>query len=115
MTQESFLGNDVNKKNIIAMLIAEITAKGVAVKQSKEDADLMIVRTAIDKAAEFNSVVITGDDVILLSSISPQTNAFFQKNGRGSTPSLLYSAGSCTIANPRDILLLLSVSRCNTT
>lgn len=101
------------------MLMTEMTAKGIEVKQATEDADVMIVHTAISKAAEYDSVIITGEDVdllVLLTALASTShkNIYFEKSGRGNAPSLLYSAASCKI-DPQDILFLHAVSGCDTT
>lgn len=87
LSQEKFLSNDTNKRNFISMLMTEMAAKGIEVKQAIEDADVMIVETAISKAADFDSVTITGEDVdllVLLTALgSSQKNVYFQKSWRG--------------------------------
>ena len=62
-----------------------------------------------DRAADFDSVTITGEDVDLLVFLtalgSSQKNVYFQKSGRGNAPSVLYSSASCKY-NTQDILFL---------
>lgn len=48
------------------MLMARKANASIEVKQAREDTDVMIVNTAISKANEFNSVIITAEYVDIL-------------------------------------------------
>lgn len=93
IAQEKFLGNDYNKSAFISMLMTRMADASIEVKQAYEDADVMIVNTAISKASEFDSIIITAEDVdilILLKALGSSTkNMYLQKSGRGSVNSVL--------------------------
>ena len=55
-SQSKFLSNERNKGGLIAMLITKLTSQGYSVKQAHEDADTLIVNTAIEEASKTNSV-----------------------------------------------------------
>lgn len=118
IAQEKFLANDHSKSAFISMLMTRMVGAGIEVKQAFEDADVMIVKTAISKASEFDAVIITAEDVdilILLTALGALTkNIYLQKSGRGSGSSVLYSSSSCSFP-PKDILFLHAVSGCDTT
>jgi len=118
IAQEKLLATDHNKSAFISMLMTRMADASIEVKQAYEDADVMIVNTALSKASEFDSVIITAEDVdilILLTALGTSTkNIYLQKSGRGSGPSVLYSPSSCSFP-PKDILFLHAVSGCDTT
>lgn len=118
ISQGKFLSNDTNKINFITMLKSEMEAKGIKVKQAVEDADVMIVETAVSAADMYDSVIITGEDIdllVLLTALgSSKKNVYFQKSGKGNSPTVLYSAHSFKY-EPQDILFLHAVSGCDTT
>lgn len=47
-TQEKFLGNANNKNRFIFMLCEKLKAANVNVKQAQNDADVLIIETAIE-------------------------------------------------------------------
>lgn len=68
-------------------------------KQHEEDADTLIVSTALDISKDYESVIIVGEDIDLLviligTANAIQNNVFFLKSGRGKTPTSLYSTTS---------------------
>ena len=81
ISQAKFLSNDSNKINFIIMLKSEMEAKGIQVKQAVEDADVMIVETALTVADNYDSVIITGEDIdllVLLTALgSSKMNVYF--------------------------------------
>ena len=71
-TQKQSLANERNKKTFIGMLKKHLTDRGFEVKQAWEDADVDIVKTAIEAAPRFESVIIVGEDadfLVLMSAI----------------------------------------------
>lgn len=60
-----FLGNAENKNNFIKLLSNHLLNEGVNIIQSDEDADLLIVKTAVDMAESKDTIVI-GEDTDLL-------------------------------------------------
>ncbi len=63
--KEDFLANSENKQRFITALSAELQRYGVNTMHAKQDADLLIVQTAV--AASLNqTIVVVGDDTDLL-------------------------------------------------
>ena len=65
VTKEVFLSNKGNKQRFIIMLGEELSKKGCTVFHDTGDADCLIVKKAMESAAE-NNVVLVGDDTDLL-------------------------------------------------
>lgn len=63
MDQESFLSNDKNKEQQINFLRDEFQKLSILVKTADEDADVLMVQTAIDLAQETVPIVI-GEDIL---------------------------------------------------
>ena len=63
--KEEFLSNDENKQRFINLLGDSLEAAGCEVHHAKDDADLLIVQTAIKVALQRN-VILVGDDTDLL-------------------------------------------------
>lgn len=78
----------------------------------------MIVETAVSAADKYYSVIITGEDIdrlVLLTALgSSKKNVYFQKRGKGNSPTMLYSSNSFK-NKPQDILFLHAISGCDTT
>ena len=94
-SQSKFLSNEKNKSRLIKMLITKLVKEGFVVKQAPEDADMLIVNTAINVSSENESVTIVGEDVDLLVILTAlaglKTNINILKQGKGNTESKLYS------------------------
>lgn len=119
--QEKFLGNMKNKERLILMLKDNFAAADIHTKQAQEDADTLIVTTAMDLAQQHNSVVIVGEDVDLLVIMigrcrGVHSNVYFLKPGKGTVSPLIFSP-DCkldqSIAN--NILFLHAMGGCDTT
>ena len=63
--KDIFLSNDSNKKNFILMLAEKFSSCGFFVHHAHADADLLIVRSALE-CAQSRSTVVFGDDTDLL-------------------------------------------------
>jgi len=82
-TQENFLSNTENKMRLITMLTEKFSTSGILVRQAEDDADLLIVNTAIRNTDDNIQVVVIGEDIdlhILLLTLSPQNNTIIFKN-----------------------------------
>lgn len=82
-SQEKFLAHDRNKDRLILMLISYFRTAGIVVEQAFEDADTLIVKTAIDHADAYDYVEIVGEDIdllILLTGIAHQRSNVFSTN-----------------------------------
>ena len=65
-SQEKFLSKDKNKVNLINMLKDSLIQAGFQTKIAEEDADVLIVPTAIEAASTHEKVLIYGQDIDLL-------------------------------------------------
>ena len=63
--KEKFLANSKNKQKFIDLLSSKLKATGVRTEHAKADADLLIVKTAIDAAANEDTILV-GEDTDLL-------------------------------------------------
>lgn len=121
MTQEQFLSNDRNKARLISLLTERLEGEGFSVKQANEDADHLIVATALEVSQEHEKVVVVGEDtdlLIMLNALAtPSANIYFSKPGRGTTPSKVYGPNSFKLADNirRPLIFLHAISGCDTT
>lgn len=94
-SQEKFLSNDQNKIRFIAILSEKLLNSGIGVRQADDDADTLIVNTAIQKAQDHQQVIVVGEDIdiviLLLTLSTPGAQIFFQKPGRRKTNTQFYS------------------------
>ncbi|KAG5890938.1 hypothetical protein JTB14_019876 [Gonioctena quinquepunctata] len=92
---------------------------GIQVIQSEEDADRLIVTTALAKASDYDLVIIAGEDIDLLviftGLVEPSKNVYFQKCRRGKTADVFYSAVSTSSENHHLISFFHAFSGCDTT
>lgn len=118
VAQENFLANDQNKSLLIEVLKTHFEECDIEVQQAQEDADLLIVNTAISKAKEHENVVIVGEDIDLLVLMTgfglSCSNLFFLKPGRGSAGDVYYSTRSFKF-DPSSILFIHTFIGCDTT
>ncbi|KAG5868320.1 hypothetical protein JTB14_000269 [Gonioctena quinquepunctata] len=81
--QDGFLSNDENELRLIQLLKNKKEKYGIQVIQSEEDADRLIVTTALAKASDYDLVITAGEDIDLLviftGLVGPLKNVFFQK------------------------------------
>lgn len=122
ISQESFLSNDKNKLRLISMLTEKFVKLGICVLQAEDDADTLIVHTAIQKSNSYTQVGVIGEDVdliiILLTLTTDDSQIIFKKPGKGSTETRSYS-----IQNLRQqfkvelpyILFVHAIGGCDTT
>jgi hypothetical protein len=119
VSQKKFLGNDTNKIRLIGMLKTKFEAANFIVKQTTEDADTLIINTAISISSTFDSVIVVGEDVdllVLLTALSTRSNIYLLKPGKGKTLQQIYSTQSIIDKTAADnILFLHAFSGCDTT
>lgn len=65
MSQEQFLSNDANKQRLIFILQEKLENENFIVKQAVEDADTLIVRSAIELSNNTECVFMVGEDIDL--------------------------------------------------
>lgn len=96
--QEKFLSNDSNKNKLIKILMEELGKFGFTCKQAVEDADTLIIMTAISIAAEDKTIIVVGQDIdllVLLNQLNEENlDILFQKPLTGNTPNCFYSSNS---------------------
>src|ERR1700761_7518186 len=123
VSQEKFLSNDRNKSRLISMLSSKLQSEGFVVKHAEEDADYLIVNTAIESVCHSGCVVLVGEDtdplVMLTALVSPSSTStiYFLEPGKGSSGKMLFDSKSFKYPQYiRDnILFLHAFSECDTT
>lgn len=121
VSQEKFLSSENNKRSLISMLMTKFQENNYKAKQAVEDADVLIIQTAIDMSSSFTRVFVVGEDIDLLVLLTAKArdldNIFLLKPARGKVAETLYSTRSLkykdTVAN--NILFLHAISGCDTT
>jgi hypothetical protein len=118
-SKEEFLANDRNKKCLITELMNRFVASNWIFKKAKENADVLIINTALDMAHNHDNVIIIGEDIdllIILIGLCNSPNVYFLKPGKGNISLKIYSPMSAvdrTVA--KHILFLHAMRGCNTT
>lgn len=77
VTREAFLRNSTNKVQFITRLTRLLQEKGIATVQSSGDADVLIVKGAVDYATE-NEVVVFADDTDILILLMHHWNSYMR-------------------------------------
>ncbi|GBM04554.1 hypothetical protein AVEN_93957-1 [Araneus ventricosus] len=110
ISQEQFLANERNKVRFIDLLKKFIQKANVTVKQAVEDADILIVETAVSVKSQYDNIFVVGEDIdflVLLTGLAPmKENVYFRKCFRGRTPDVLYSKMSFKYKFSRTILFI---------
>ena len=117
--QEKFLSNNDHKKKMIDLLREELTKNDIKNDQAEENADLLIITTAIEVAAKEN-VKIVGEDIdllVILTQLAPQKeNIFYGKASRGAVPEEIYSINSFKYPSLKHVIAFLHIfTGCDTT
>lgn len=122
VTQEKFLSNRNNKDMLINMLIEKLQAGNITTKQARDDADVLIVETAIEESKSEKTAVIIGQDIDLLviligRTLSYEQEIFLKKVGKGNVKTEIYSTKSFDNYphSKTHILFLHALSGCDTT
>lgn len=117
--QGHFLSNDHNKSQLIAILSAKLQTSGIEIRQAPDDADTLIISTAIEISKTSSNVVVVGEDVdllILLMATTPENQEIiFFKPGRRKTEASTYSSKELQQLGLRHILFLHAFTGCDTT
>lgn len=98
-TPDKFLSNGKNKAQLITLLKSKLLNVGYHVKQHKEDADTLIVYTALEDSANYEKVIIVGEDVdllVILTGVAEDRhkNVYFMKPGKGKSATSIFSSNS---------------------
>lgn len=128
MTKMDFLLNSDNKRALIELLLNRLELENITVLQADEDADRIIVNSAISisqqntkEGRDDDAVIIVGEDtdlVVLLTAAMPtRSNIFMLKVGRGNRQGILYSPNDYLLSHKskQNILFLHAFSGCDTT
>ncbi|GBN33892.1 hypothetical protein AVEN_170033-1 [Araneus ventricosus] len=118
ISQEQFLANERNKVRFIDLLKKFLQKANVTVKQAVEDADVLIVETAVSVKSQWQYYVVGEniDFLVLLTGLAPmKENLYFRKCEKGRTPDVLYSTTSFKHKFSRMILFIHAFSGCDTT
>ena len=95
LNQEQFLSNDKNKIRLLSILKIFFEKAGCAVYIAEDDADLLVINTAIQKSSNI-LVTVVGEDVdllVLLIALIPQNkNIYFLKPGSGKIAKKVFSS-----------------------
>ncbi|CAH1110928.1 unnamed protein product [Psylliodes chrysocephalus] len=120
VSQEQFLSISFNKMRLIAFLQTKLEAHNYNIKQAIEDADLLIVQTAIELAPSFSSVFVIGEDVdllvLLIATAREILNLYLRKPGRGKKKDVFYSPQNLQHSDAvvKSMLFLHAFSGCDT-
>lgn len=119
--QQQFFANINNKSRFISMLSDKLTAENIEVKQAQNDADVLIIETALEKFNATNTTIVVGEDVDLLVLLTARTPIdkiiYFLKPGKTQQRTEIYSSKSLS-AYPKCqnyILFLHAITGCDTT
>ncbi|KAJ8893879.1 hypothetical protein PR048_006480 [Dryococelus australis] len=85
MSKEKFRANPKNKGRLISMTIDKFSSADITCKQAKEDADTLIVNTALSLAPSSETVIVVGEYVgllVILIGLCRVENVFFLKPGK---------------------------------
>ncbi|CAG9761451.1 unnamed protein product [Ceutorhynchus assimilis] len=81
--QKTLLGNIANKDRLISQLVERLNSENINTFTALDDADLLIVKTAIDVSSRHDTVVVIGQDVDLLCliiALTPQDRDILFEN-----------------------------------
>lgn len=118
--QDQFLSNDKNKQRLIGMLSTKLKDQGIGFRQSSDDADCLIINTAIQVPSSRKNVAIIGEDVdllcLLLALAPSKKNIFLVKPGKGKIARKVYASQQLqSLGLSNSILFLYAFSGCDTT
>lgn len=96
ITQEKNLLNQNNNKKLINMLVEILQAVNITTTHARDDADVLIIETAIDECKRQKTAVIIGEDIDLLviligRTLSHHQKKFFNNVVKGNLKTEIYS------------------------
>lgn len=118
--QEDFLSNIDNKKLLINRLSEIFNSREITTIQAEEDADSLIVNTAIEKTSQYDAVQIIGDDVDLIVLMTQfgkgRKNLYLNKYDKTKKSSIFYDTDSFKYENLSPVINFLHAwGGCDTT
>lgn len=119
LTKAKFLSNIANKKKFVDFLTSFLNSNNINVQIAREDADILIVKTAIQiKERTNNQVIVIGNDTdlfVIMIALTPEySNLDFCKVSSGKKPYTFYST-SAHIKMKSFILFAHAFGGCDTT
>ncbi|KAL7304817.1 hypothetical protein TKK_0003040 [Trichogramma kaykai] len=116
--QEKFLSIDKNKVRLIQLICKELKKRNISIKIAEEDANVLIVKTAIQQMNEKNKTRIVGVHidllVILTAKARDMNNIFLYRQSKDNLDA--YSSKSFKYPELNSIVLFLhAFSGCDTT
>lgn len=119
MSSEKLLSNIHNKKRFIALLTQKLLEENIHVVQDLDDADVLIVQTAINVQEKVPVIVCEDIDVlVILTALAPsEREIFLLKMGRDKIARTVYSSKSLDHMPfcKKNVLFLHALSGCDTT
>lgn len=117
--QDKFFGNINNKTRFIKYLSESLKKNNFIVKQAEDDADLLIVKTALGVSCQRATIVSEDTDVLVLTiALTPSDKTiYFLKLGKQGKENTVYTSKSFD-TNPfckENILFLHAFTGCDTT
>lgn len=120
VSQEKFLSNDRNKNRFIFYLSEKLKAAEFFTDQAYEDADAVIVQTAINVASDEKPAVIVAEDIDILVILTQKTpvnkKVYFLKPSKGKTAERLYDSNAFINASLKNVVgFIHAFAECDTT
>ncbi|GBM70411.1 hypothetical protein AVEN_38121-1 [Araneus ventricosus] len=118
VSQEKFLANPKNKDQLISILMNKFSSLNMTYKKADEDADCLIVNSALALTPTHLSVVVIDEDIdlfVILIGICTFGNVYFLKLGKRKITEKIFSPNTSlekTIAD--NILFIHAMSGCDT-
>lgn len=98
VSQDKFFFNESNKKRFIGHLKTKLEELGFSTYQAYEDADTLIVETAIKISSDIKPTIIVAEDidvlVIFISKVKENKNIYFWKASKGKNPEKVFNCDS---------------------
>ncbi|KAJ8685740.1 hypothetical protein QAD02_021533 [Eretmocerus hayati] len=99
LSKDKYLSNEKNKNRLIQLLTEDLRAAGHTCEQADEDADTLIVNSAIRMSREMNvPAIIVGEDIdllVILTQLADEHDLVYSfEPGKGKTPSKYFSSRS---------------------
>jgi len=123
--QTAFLANEVNKQHFVAFLISHLQSAGYSVQQAFDDADTLVVSSALDVAKTRPVTVVANDTdilVLLVYHFSPDLHdAYFQSEvsqracQRVTVVSVRHVCENLGVAKAEVVLAVHAFSGCDST
>jgi len=119
IAQEKFLANEKNKKNFIKYLSTKLIENGFIAYTANEDADCLIINTAINQSSSNDTVAVVGEDIdllVLITQLSPTDKIYFIKPSKGAINASIFNRNSFKHVNLRQYILFIhAFTGCDTT